>query len=235
MWLFTRLGFFSAVCARKGKGGCSNEVDTDRIMVRARIKAHLEALIKAYPEQLCACKIHESSNSDYRCRIFVPKSLWAAVVGQLVMETDYDNFKSACKDAHAGGDYISALHRVWGTMYGLQSRTYGSGIYDRPHRFDPPREFDDVNGGDLLSGLRDDTPQENEPEVDDEVFVVFGAGDKVVGTIWWAEDYVNGDQAYREAVEHDAIPLVDPFRVCRVPWAELNCSATPIYDGRIGR
>jgi len=36
MWLFTKHGFFSAVCARQGNGEHGQPVDPGRIMVRAR-------------------------------------------------------------------------------------------------------------------------------------------------------------------------------------------------------
>ena len=44
MWLFTKYGFFSAVCARQGSGHHGQPVDLNRIMVRARLRTHLEAL-----------------------------------------------------------------------------------------------------------------------------------------------------------------------------------------------
>ncbi len=44
MWLFTKHGFYSAVCARQGDGSHGQSVDPDRIMVRARVRSHLEAL-----------------------------------------------------------------------------------------------------------------------------------------------------------------------------------------------
>jgi hypothetical protein len=43
MWIFTKHGFFSAVCARKGDGMHGEPVDPERIMVRSRIRGHLEA------------------------------------------------------------------------------------------------------------------------------------------------------------------------------------------------
>jgi len=43
MWVFTKHGFFSAVCARQGDGTYGQPVDQDRIMVRARVRGHLEA------------------------------------------------------------------------------------------------------------------------------------------------------------------------------------------------
>jgi len=38
MWIFTKYGFYSAVCARQGDGSHGQPVDPDRIMVRARVR-----------------------------------------------------------------------------------------------------------------------------------------------------------------------------------------------------
>lgn len=122
MWLFTKHGFFSAVCARQGSGKHSEPVDPDRIMVRARIRSHLEALTKRFPELLVQCEIHESPSTDYAYRLFVSKKAWAQVVDGLAEETDYDNFKSevARHQGRAGSAYERSLHEVWSVMNKLQ-------------------------------------------------------------------------------------------------------------------
>ena len=79
MWIFTKHGFFSAVCARQGDGKHGEPVDLDRIMVRARIRGHLEALKKRFPDLLGECEIQESAGTDYAYRLFVPKSAWTQV------------------------------------------------------------------------------------------------------------------------------------------------------------
>jgi hypothetical protein len=43
MWLMTTIGMFSAVCPRAEEGQDSR-IETDRIMVRARVRKHIEAL-----------------------------------------------------------------------------------------------------------------------------------------------------------------------------------------------
>jgi hypothetical protein len=55
MWVFTKHGFFSAVCARQGSGERGQPVDPNRIMVRARVRGHLEALRKRFPALLGKC------------------------------------------------------------------------------------------------------------------------------------------------------------------------------------
>lgn len=122
MWVFTKHGFFSAVCARQGSGEHGNPVDPNRIMVRARVGAHLEALKKRFPDQLGPCEIQEFAGSDYAVRIFVAKSVWSQVLAGLAEETDYDNFKSevARHQGRAGAAYERSLHDVWSVMYRLQ-------------------------------------------------------------------------------------------------------------------
>ncbi len=122
MWIFTRHGFFSAVCARQGSGKRGQPIDPDRIMVRARIRGHLEALKKRFPELLDQCDIQEFTGTDYAFRIFVNKPVWSKALSALAEETDYDNFKSevAHFQGRAGGAYERSLHDVWSVMHRLQ-------------------------------------------------------------------------------------------------------------------
>ena len=122
MWIFTKHGFFSAVCARQGNGNHSQPVDPDRIMVRARLQNHLEALKKQFPDLLRECEIQKSASTDYAFRLFVQKSAWTQVVAGLAQETDYDNFKSEVSrhQGKAGAAYERSLHDVWSVMNRLQ-------------------------------------------------------------------------------------------------------------------
>ncbi|WP_373651958.1 DUF6508 domain-containing protein [Schlesneria sp. DSM 10557] len=122
MWIFTKHGFFSAVCARQGDGKHGQPVDLDRIMVRARLRSHLEALKKRFPNLLGQCEFLESEGTDYPYRLFVQKSAWTQVIAGLAGETDYDNFKSevASHQGKAGAAYEHSLHSVWSAMHKLQ-------------------------------------------------------------------------------------------------------------------
>ena len=122
MWIFTRYGFYSAVCARQGDGGRGQPVDKDRIMVRARVRSHLEALMGRYSDLLSDIEIKEFPGTDYAYRVFLPKTVWSHVVAELSNELDYDNFKSEVA-RHQGSDgaaYEHSLHDVWSVMYRLQ-------------------------------------------------------------------------------------------------------------------
>jgi hypothetical protein len=122
MWVFTKHGFFSVVCARQGDGRHGRPVDPDRVMVRARVRGHLEALKKRFPDLLGLCEIQESAGTDYAYRLFVQKSAWAQALAGLAEETDYDNFKSevARHQGKAGAAYQRSLHEVWSVMHRLQ-------------------------------------------------------------------------------------------------------------------
>ena len=122
MWIFTKHGFFSAVCARQGRWEHGQPVDPDRIMVRARVRSHLEALRKRFPNLLAECEIQESAGTDYAYRLFVQKPAWMKVLAGLAEETDYDNFKSevARHQGNAGAAYEHSLHEVWSVMHRLQ-------------------------------------------------------------------------------------------------------------------
>jgi hypothetical protein len=122
MWIFTKHGFFSAVCVRKGDGKQGQPVDLDRIMVRARVRGHLEALKKRFPDLIGQCEIQEFVGTDYAFRIFLDKQVWSQVVAGLAEETDYDNFKSAVArhQGRAGPAYEDSLYEVWSLMNRLQ-------------------------------------------------------------------------------------------------------------------
>ena len=122
MWLFTKHGFFSSVCARQGSGKHGEPIDPQRIMVRTRLRKHLEALKNRFPDLLGQCEIREFAGTDYAFRIFVDKPAWCEVLSRLAEETDYDNFKSevARHQGRAGADYERSLHEVWSVMHRLQ-------------------------------------------------------------------------------------------------------------------
>ena len=122
MWIFTKYGFYSAVCARQDDGSHRQSVDPDRVMVRARIRSHLDAIKERFPELLAACDIKEFVGTDYAFRIFVDKSVWSQVLVKLNEDMDYDNFKSEV-GRYQGADgraYERSLHEVWSVMNRLQ-------------------------------------------------------------------------------------------------------------------
>jgi len=122
MWFLTKHGFYSAVCARQGDGSPGKPIDPKRIMVRARVRSHLEALKDRFTDLLANCDIKEFAGADYAFRIFVDKAVWSQVLVGLNEEMDYDNFKSkvAHHQGQAGDHYERSLHNVWSEMNKLQ-------------------------------------------------------------------------------------------------------------------
>jgi len=118
MWLFTQYGFYSVVCARDLAGNPAR-VDPDTLTVRARCRRHLELLQKRFP-QLATLEIADSTNTDYRFHVVVPKTVWAEVVRELTVEIDYGNFKERAHSRSGDGKYVDALHDVWEVMERLQ-------------------------------------------------------------------------------------------------------------------
>ena len=71
MWVFTKYGFYSVVCAHQGDGSFNESVDLKRVMVRARDRGHLEALRVRFRGLLGDAVIHEHVGTVYAYRIFV--------------------------------------------------------------------------------------------------------------------------------------------------------------------
>lgn len=122
MWVFTVYGFYSAVCARIGNGERNQPIDHNRMMVRSRLKAHLNNLKNAFPDILGNCEIETSTGTDYKYRIFIDKSTWTTVLEKISENITYDNFKSAVAKNRGDGSaaYEHSLHDVWSTMYDIQ-------------------------------------------------------------------------------------------------------------------
>jgi hypothetical protein len=120
MWLFTKYGFITAVCARQGNGEHGQPVDPDRIAVRFRTRPQLENFQKRFPA-LAAQEVWEDPSADYRYRIFVEKPTWVRIATELAEEVDYDKFKPSVIDFEGKEEYKDKLLQVWGLMY--QSQT----------------------------------------------------------------------------------------------------------------
>lgn len=119
MWLFTRYGFFSAV---------QHNEDRDIIVVRARVREHLEALFARFYNGDDAGNIPaiaESLGTDYRFRSFISRRDFAEIAQELALDVDYPNFKNEVQRARrqrsvAARGYLYALHDVWEVMARLQ-------------------------------------------------------------------------------------------------------------------
>lgn len=105
MWIFSVYGFFSVTALPE---------DRSKLMVRARVKAHLENIQKAFPMTLKSYKIQHWKGRDYQYRMIVPNTAWQAIVAQMVAETTWNNFKDECgKRFGHNSKFLGMLHRIW--------------------------------------------------------------------------------------------------------------------------
>ena len=121
MWLFTKYGFYSAVCPRQGPDRRA-PVDPDRIMVRARVRDHLVNLMEAFP--ILAAEIEEHTGTDYAYRLHTDKRNWAKVVASLATSRSADRATTTCN----GPSPTAASTTVWRT----RSPTWPSTGWRRP-------------------------------------------------------------------------------------------------------
>ena len=117
MWLMTKHGFYSIVCAHDDAGRPHKKL----MMIRARRKEHLEAL-KDYG---VPGNIVETDNTDYPYRIIAERNVVVPIAARLMEEVDYSNFKNAAA-APTGtpGDaaYHTFLHSVWAAGLRMEPR-----------------------------------------------------------------------------------------------------------------
>lgn len=121
MWIFTKIGFFSAVEERSEAG------EEPWIMVRARVKRDLERLNEVFGQLFVvegrktkySAEILEWENRDYPYRVIVPREVWSGALVQLVQDIDYGNFKNEV--SREDGYKRSGLYsRVWSVMNGAE-------------------------------------------------------------------------------------------------------------------
>ena len=111
MWVFANNSFISIV----------EHYDQikykDVMVVRARRENDLDILFLSH-------KILETSDSDYRFRVFVPRYEVKGVVASLIDDIDYDNFKNSIPDEEH--ERHSAYLRVWFEMQKFQQKSHNS-------------------------------------------------------------------------------------------------------------
>ncbi len=89
MWLITPYGFYSVV-------ENTNDSQKQTVLVRSRNKEDLLNLSHFTKRPVCPFWMQDA---DYRYRIIMPKTEWAAIVAQMANEIDYPNFKNRAPKA----------------------------------------------------------------------------------------------------------------------------------------
>lgn len=121
MWLFFVGGFVSVVGHREKAG---------TVVVRARAYEHLTEFLANEPptssgEQPPSREIHETTDRDYRWRVFMPVEAFTATLTAIGEDVPtYPNFKGACDQAGAPRVWKGVLSKVWGLLAAFQDRTH---------------------------------------------------------------------------------------------------------------
>lgn len=102
MWIMTNVGFVSLVAHR----------DNMHILIaRARAAGQLEAL---FPEN----EVEYTPEADYAYRTYIHRIDAADLIGDMIEDIDYPNFKGSVKD----GDLHDTYESVWNVMFKYQLR-----------------------------------------------------------------------------------------------------------------
>lgn len=119
MWVLSKFGLLSVVQAGPDPGGRPRA--PRRLMVRARVRRHLELLQRDHPGLRRYAIIQSEPGRDYKWRIIVPRATFARVMAALVSSIDYGNFKSvAAASPDLDPAYNDALHEVWSVLRRMQ-------------------------------------------------------------------------------------------------------------------
>jgi len=122
MWITTTIGFFSVV----------QWVGEERLTIRARVKADLEALRDRYLPGMG--EIEEFAGTDYEYRAKASKQDFAMAFAEIVLGIDYSNFKSAVT-REQGAARAHVYHKVWADLQDLSPNTRDYYWRKRGHSF----------------------------------------------------------------------------------------------------
>lgn len=117
MWTMTKIGFYSVV---------QHRADPNDVLIRARSKQDLENLLDFARKTLASVgglndevgAIEATiARADYPFRLSCTKVAWATLMGAMIGDIDYDNFKtrigkSSPARAHTYGLVWQDLHRI---------------------------------------------------------------------------------------------------------------------------
>lgn len=117
MWLFTKIGFYSAT----QYVDADSDPENPEIQVRARAREDLQNLIDHYFREGDDAEIIQWENRDYPYRLIMPQVRWVEIATALASDIDYTNFKDEVKRTqgeHRSHHYL----QVWTSMYGLERK-----------------------------------------------------------------------------------------------------------------
>lgn len=106
MWIFTTIGFFSAV----------QKPGTNFLTIRARVKADLDNLRDKYLPELSPSIGH--IGTDYPWRATVTHPQFAAALVKIACDVQYENFKDEVAQQQ-GKARAHRYHKVWAALYDM--------------------------------------------------------------------------------------------------------------------
>ena len=109
MWIFTKKGFFSIV---------QDKDDENYLIVRARVKGDLEALMGNNAALLNGYPIEEDAGSDYRYRVRMERDVAEYFLLFAMKDIDYTNYKAAVYSVDPRRSEYYGM--VWAMMADMQ-------------------------------------------------------------------------------------------------------------------
>ena len=121
MWLFTKVGFFSAVEAAEPQPelGAAGDV----LSIRARIEGDLDKLRSAYAPKLGPTIM--LPNRDYPYRAYITKEAFAEALCRASLDIDYGNFKSMIEQVFGLAREL-LYAKVWSVMNDAEAKLRSS-------------------------------------------------------------------------------------------------------------
>lgn len=123
MWCMTKFGFFSAVEHRD---------DPNKVLIRARSRRDLLDLFNFAEYRGVGTEFSEITatldHADYPYRIEATKIAWATVLGAMVGDIDYDNFKT--RIGRTNKARAATYGKVWEDLLRIE-REPSAGVYQK--------------------------------------------------------------------------------------------------------
>lgn len=140
MWIMTKYGFFSVVCAHKNPdtGRIDGRPHSNLVMVRARDINHLESLLQAAHLSL---DIKSTGGTDYPYRVVMDRETLGIIMRGLVGGIDYVNFKDA---VHSTRPADTRFHKFLMDIWHLGLRLTTRDPADEPPGFFDIEDPDDT-------------------------------------------------------------------------------------------
>lgn len=117
MWIFSKVGFFSAVESAEPQPELGGEGEV--LAIRARVEGDLDELRKAYAPKLSATVI--LPGRDYPYRAYITKEAWAEAMVRLSLDIDYGNFKSKVVEDQSY-ERAHLYGQVWSVMNSAETK-----------------------------------------------------------------------------------------------------------------